>query len=253
MLPIQIALISQTSQVPMSEVNIIAAALQKQVTRDFTPIWNIPANVSAFSKLEDVPLGYYPIIIKDNIGQPNAAGLHSDRSGQPYALVQASSETPLTCSHECLEMLVDPFGNRMVAALSIKQGQGRVKYLVEVCDPCEDTDFSYSINGVRVSDFYTPNYFDPIKNPHVRYSFVGAIAHPREVLKGGYLSWQVPETGEWWQATFFKTKIVFKNLGVLSRANGKSWREIIDAMTFEPVQKTLLVVRIVDEVYVLRA
>jgi hypothetical protein len=33
----------------------IAAALQKQATRDFSPIWEVPATVDGFVRLEDVP------------------------------------------------------------------------------------------------------------------------------------------------------------------------------------------------------
>src|SRR5262249_60797197 len=84
-------------------------------------------------------------------------------------------------------MLADPFGNRVVAAQSVKPGQGRVRYLVEVCDPSEDTQYGYTVNGLLVSDFYTPHFFDPVKNTAVRYSFTGAITAPRTLLRGGYL------------------------------------------------------------------
>ena len=46
-----------------------------------------------------------------------------------------------------------------------------------------------------VSDFYTPQYFDPVKSSGVRYSYFGAgLRGPREVLDGGYLSWFDPQT-----------------------------------------------------------
>ena len=35
----------------------------------------------------------------------------------------------LTASHECLEMLADPFGNRLIAGDSPKPDQGRVQIL----------------------------------------------------------------------------------------------------------------------------
>ena len=40
-----------------------------------------------------------------------------------------------------------------------------------------------------VSDFYTPDFFDPVPVSSVRYSFTGAIKSPRTVLKDGYISW----------------------------------------------------------------
>jgi hypothetical protein len=233
-----IALVSETTQVLPAQAAEIASALQKQITRDFEPLWQVPASISFFQFLNQVPSDYWPIIIRDDIGFPGAAGIHLDRNGQPYALVQASQNVALTCSHECLEMLADPFGNRLVASQSLKPEQGRVNYLVEVCDPSEDEQFGYSINGILVSDFYTPNFFDPVVAASVRYSYTGCLNKPREVLDGGYISWMVPATNEWWQAIVSNGQTSFRSLGVLNR-NGKSWREVIDSLTFGPVAKTL--------------
>jgi hypothetical protein len=200
MLARHIALISQTSHVQLDQIAIAAAAIQKQITRDFAPIWEIDADVAAFGKLSDVPLGYWPIIIRDDIHEEDAVGIHLNKqNGQPFALVQFSDNWTLTTSHECLEMLADPSGNRTQAGNSVKSGQGRVEYLVEVCDPSEAAEFAYSSNGVLVSDFYTPNYFDPVAVSSVRYSFTGAITEPRKVLDGGYLSWLDPESKHLWQ------------------------------------------------------
>jgi hypothetical protein len=187
-----VALVSQTTRVNFGQLAIATAALQKQVTRDFSPIWKIEADLAPFEKLEDAPLGYWKIIIRDDIPF-DAQGIHLNRAnGQPYALVQFSNNWALTTSHECLEMLADPSGNRTQAGDSVKPDQGRVEYLVEVCDPSEASQFGYSVNGVLLSDFYTPNYFDPVAAPGVRYSFTGAITEPRQVLDGGYVSWFDP-------------------------------------------------------------
>lgn len=222
-----IAIISQTKRVTLEETTRIAAALQKQVMRDFAPIWKLQATVAAFATLEQVPSDYWPIIIRDDIGV-QAGGVHLSSQGQPFALVDADSNVSLTCSHECLEMLADPYGNRFVAGSSLKLGQGRVNYLVEVCDPSEH--YSYAVNGLEVSDFYTPDFFAPAVSPGVRYSYMGVIPAPRTVLSKGYISWMIPSTGEWWQLTYFGAAPEFRSLGVLKR-NGKSWRELIDAAT----------------------
>jgi hypothetical protein len=187
----QLALVSQTNRVTMAQLAMASAAIQKQVARDFKPAWGIEGTVDVFEKLEDVPIGYWHIVILDSIPFP-AQGIHQTEHGQPFALVQFSDNWTMTASHECLEMLADPFGNRTIAGNSIKRGQGRVEYLVEVCDPCEAADFGYTINGVLVSDFYTPAYFDPVASPSKQYSQTGAIKKPREVLEGGYLSWFDP-------------------------------------------------------------
>ena len=172
----QVALVSQTTKVGLDEVSVVAAALQKQVTRDFGPIWNIQASVSAFSKLAQVPLGYWAVIVRDDIKMQGAAGFHSNKkNGQPFALVQYDTNWALTASHETLEMLADPSGNRTVASNSLKAGQGRVLYLVEVCDPSEEAKYGYTAGGVLVSDFYTPHFFDPTATSGVRYSYTGAV------------------------------------------------------------------------------
>ena len=127
--------------------------------------------MDSFPRLEDVPVGYWPMIVKDDIGQPGAAGVHLDKDGQPFALIEMSDSWSLTASHEMLEMLADPFGNRVIAGRSPKQGQGRVEFLVEVCDPSEAAQFGYTSNDILVSDFYTPHFFDPVHSAATRYSF----------------------------------------------------------------------------------
>lgn len=229
MLPLQLALVSETKNTSAGLVSRVGAALQKQAMRDFGPIWSVSAFVSAFARLEDVPVGYWPIIVEDDIQTPGAAGIHLDRDGQPFALVQYSNSWPLTASHEMLEMLADPFGNRLVAGNSPKKKQGRVEFLVEVADPSEDAAFGYTVNGILVSDFYTPNFFDPVKAAGVRYSFTGAITAPRQVLKGGYLSWHDPVSNHWWQLTYFGKK-AYRDLGVLGQLKG-NLRATIDSMT----------------------
>lgn len=235
-----IALVTETKHINASGLTKVAAALQKQATRDFGPLWGIRATVSAFTRLEDVPSDYWPVLVQDDIHTPSAAGVHEDHSGQPFALVQFSSEWSLTAGHETLEMLCDPFGNRLVAGPSPKRGQGRVNFLVEVCDPSEDQAFTYTVNGVTVSDFYTPHFFDPVAEKNVRYSFTGAIKKPRTILKGGYLSWGVPETNEWFQEIWFDTtRPVFRSLGVLSGKLAGSLRATIDRLTPTPLETKL--------------
>jgi len=208
-----IGIVSQSKKVKSGDVAATAAAIQKQVSRDFSPIWQIDATVSYYEQLKDVPLGYWPVIIKDDIGEPGAGGVHLDDNKQPYALVQAENFWELAASHETLEMLCDPTGNRLMTGTSPKKGQGKVQFLVEVCDPCEATQFAYHVNGVLVSDFFTPHFFDPAPAAGTKYSFTGAITRPLQVLKGGYLSWFDPVSKHWFQETLFGTKPVIKDLG----------------------------------------
>lgn len=231
----QIALVSESQNVPMGDVLKVSAALQKQATRDLGPIWDVAATVDAFEKLDDVPVGYWAMRVMDDIQVEGAAGVHEDQNGQPFALISASPNLDtwsLTASHEAFEMLVDPFGNRVIAGDSPKPDQGRASFLVEVCDPSEAADYAYSVNGILVSDFYTPNFFDPVTAPGVRYSFTGALTEPRQVLPGGYLSWQDSASGDWWQETWFGTdKPTFRNLGQIDQKANGNVRAVIDRST----------------------
>jgi hypothetical protein len=231
MLTAHVALVSEESKITIGELSKVAGALSKQVSRDFGPIWQVNADVAAYERFEDMPLDYWPIIVKDNIGDPSAAGYHEDKHGQPFSLVQYDASWSLTASHECLEMLADPFGRRVVAGESPVSGQGRVNFLVEVCDPCEASDSAYTINGIQVSDFFTPNFFDPVQSAGVRYSYTGSLTAPRQVLKDGYLSWYVPSSKQWWQRTWFDggkpSDGAIKNFNL----SGTNIRSAIDRLT----------------------
>lgn len=201
MLSRYVALVSETPKVELAELTAVAAAVQKQVTRDFGPIWGVQANVAAFHRLEDVPLDYWPVVIKDTLPRPGAAGYHEDTSGEPSALVMMTDDWSITASHETLELLADPWGRHLVAGESPSHANHRVKFLVEVCDPCSNA--SYKVNGIAVSDFYTPQFFDPVATRGVRYSFSGSITKPRQVIKGGYLTWYDPALRQWWHRAWF--------------------------------------------------
>jgi len=239
MLSRQVAIVSQTERAPFSQVAKVSAAIQKQVSRDLTRYWSIDATVDAFEKLSDVPLGYWQVIIRDSIPF-DAQGIHLNRrNGQPYALVAYSDEWSLTVSHESLEMLVDPSGNRVAAGNSIKSGQGRVQYVVEVCDPCEDTEFAYTVNGIVVSDFYTPAFFDPVGGAGKVYSFNGSIQQPRQVLNGGYLSWIDPKDNHLWQVFVQNNKAEYVDQGDIT-GGFSTLRELCDIKSAEFRKSALL-------------
>lgn len=210
-----VALVSLTREVSTRSLMQAAAAVQKQVTRDLTPLWGLQATVDAFEDLGSVPSDYYHVIIFGDadelrgqveyaIGEQLTARLidefESDRlegihlnafTRQPFALVGASDNWSVTASHEVLELIVDPFGNRLIAAAHPLDPEQRVKYLVEVCDPCLSE--WYPVNGLPVSDFYTPRYFDPVRVDAARYSFTGALRYPLDIAEGGYVTWIDPK------------------------------------------------------------
>jgi hypothetical protein len=85
--------------------------------------------------------------------------------------------------HDLIETLVDRNGKRLqtsrgleVPGGKIREGAGEFGYLVEACDPGEADEYAYSIQGVAVSDFLNPHFYDPVVTPGTRYSFTGALA-----------------------------------------------------------------------------
>ena len=215
-----IALVPEVAGVNASDLARVSAALQKQILRDVSPIWQIAATVDAFPHLEDVPVGYWPIILAfGELGSDE--GIHCDRKGQPYALIEMSPSWSLTASHVCIEMLIDPYGNRTIVGPSPRSDQGSVEFLVDICDPCEDARYAYTVNDVLVSDFCTPEFLAHTPSGKERYSFTGAIEAPYQVMPGGRLSWYDPATNRWWQRNHFGGAGRDTDLGFIERRAGR--------------------------------
>jgi hypothetical protein len=238
---IQIGLVDTAGRLNPGLVQAAAAALNLQVTRDLPQFWNVTATVLYLANPAKVPSGVWPVQLVANL-PPNEGGFHLNKHNQPYARVLASESSDgwtVAASHEVIEMLVDPYGNRLQSSRSIdivdgkiQDGPSEYEYLVEACDPCEADGFSYSIQGVVVSDFITPHFYDPITVPGTRYSFTGAIKSPRQILPGGYISWIDPQSEEWQQLQFIDPKAPPK-IVKLGPASGKSLREWIHTVTSE--------------------
>lgn len=235
MLPIHVAVVSRSSHIQAGDLSSVVAALQVQVTRDFGPLWGVSAVVDAFPTVEDIPVGGWVVTIEDDIHTPGAGGFHLARNGQPYALVQYSDTWSLAVSHETLEMLADPSGNRSQAAPSPADGVTQSLYLVEVCDPCEAAEYAYSIDGILLSDFILPPYYDAVSRS-IPYSFTGAVNQPRQVLRGGYVSY-LDESDHIvrqliWPATAQEPSV--RELGPITLDGTGTIREWVDSRTEHP-------------------
>lgn len=200
----QVALTDTTGQLDTKLVAAAAHAFNIQVMRDLPQVWDITATVMFLPDANHVPSGVWPVFLVDPSQMPEGAGgFHRGTANQPQALVGATPENEgwtMAASHETIEMLVDPGGNRLQSSRSIAVEDGEIvdgtsefQYLVEACDPCEAEDFGYLIQGVPVTDFLTPHFYDPVAVAGTRYSFTGALTKPRDVQPGGYVSWVNPE------------------------------------------------------------
>jgi hypothetical protein len=244
---IQVGLVDTTGALDADLVQATAAALNIQVMRDLPQFWNVQATVRYLPHTTKVPAGVWPVQLVKQL-PPGEGGFHLDKHNQPFAKVVAnpgSDDWTVAASHETLEMLVDPFGNKLQASLAIEisagkiqDGTGEYEYLVEACDPCEADGYAYSIKGIAVSDFITPHFYDPVVASGTRYSFGGNIKAPRQILPGGYISWMNTEAGEVQQLQYIDPnsppKII--NLGPMS-GSGKSLREWVDNQSIAATKK----------------
>ncbi len=246
MLPTEIGLIDMTGEIDPQTMTTAAEALNIQVTRDLPQFWSVNATVSYLTNPHQIPQGVWPVQIVKTL-PPTEGGFHMTKNNQPYAKVIAtpgSDEWTVDASHEIIEMLVDPFGSRLQPSLSIEivgdrieDGGGKFEYLVEACDPCEADPYTYTINGVSVSDFITPHFYDLQATPASRYSFTGAITKPRQILPGGYISWVDPATDQMNQILWVDPSEPpqLRNLGP---AAGASLRVFVEAQTHHLVHSS---------------
>lgn len=195
-----IAIAADTKSITHEELERVVAAIQTQVTRDFAPVWDVDARLLVHERIEDVPTGMWSITIADDIGvEGRLAYQTEDDSGRPYGMVLFSETWSHSVSHICLEILASPHSDRFVQGPSPKPRQGEVQFSVQTCDPCGALELGYEIDGVGVSDFCTPAFYDPASPPGTKLDHTGALTAPLRVAELGYLMWCVPKTQHYWQ------------------------------------------------------
>jgi hypothetical protein len=233
---LQVGLVDTTGEINTELMQSVAAALNLQVTRDLPQYWPVQATVQYLPNAKKIPTGVWPVKLVRSL-PPGEGGFHLDKHNQPYAEVIAKPNDDswsIDASHETIEMLVDPNGNRMQSSIAIEiegnkieDGTGQFNYLVEACDPCEANNYGYQILGVLVSDFITPHFYDPVAVSGTRYSFTGAVTKPRQILPGGYISFVNQTSDEWEQILYLGSTPQLNPLGPAS-GDKRSMREWID-------------------------
>jgi hypothetical protein len=191
-----IAVVSTSAKVPFEDVAKVAGAVARQLSDHVSQFWTLRATITPYASHSHVPLGYWRVVVES--GRPEGMiGIHRDNNGQPYAYVSDEDRWTVAVSHEILEMVIDPTLSDFRAGY-LPNGR-RVNFLVEICDPCQSS--TYTVNGVAVSDFVTPSYFDPNPVTAARYTFNGSITKPRTVAPYGYLVWLDPADGQYYAFT----------------------------------------------------
>lgn len=203
---VQIAIINESTVVPDADVQAAVQALQIQVSRDFAPIWGIDATLSFFPAGSALPATSWWLAVLDNSDQAGALGYHDlTTTGLPLGKAFAATDLQynlrwsVTASHELLEMLGDPYINLAAAIEPGRNGAVMTLYAYEVCDACEADEFGYDIEGVTLSDFVYPAWFESFWGTGgTRFDFQDRIQNPFELLPGGYISVYDVESGQGW-------------------------------------------------------
>jgi len=203
----QVAVINESTVVSDADLASMVAALQVQVGRDFAPIWGRYARLTFFPKGSTPPADQWWLAIMDSSDQAGALGYHETTdAGAPLGKVFAKddltygSSVSVTISHELLEMLGNPFIN--LTAFDVNAAQLTNIFMHEMCDPCEDDSLGYKINGIQVSDFLLPAWFDATPPAGTAYfSFNKKLTAPLSLATGGYMSYYSIAQNQWVQKT----------------------------------------------------
>jgi hypothetical protein len=206
----QISIINKCSVLTDEEIEPVVPALQTQVSRDFAPIWGVDAELKFVPKGERAPKSDWWIVLLNTSDEASALGYHDmTNTGQPLGKVFVKSDIEAgdswtnTISHELIEMLGDP-DLTLCAEFQRRNEDGEFMgtwlAAYELCDPCEADKFGYEIDGVLMSDFVTPEYFETFwKKGQARFDFGGYIEKPLQILEDGYLSVKHESGSRGWQ------------------------------------------------------
>jgi hypothetical protein len=201
---IQISVINESTVLADNDVLPVVAALQKQVTNDFRPVWGTDAELSIVPKGAQPPSGSWWLVLLDDSDQANALGYHDLTSeGLPIGKVFAASDLKagtswtVTASHELLEMLGDPNINLTVFVQNTNTAG--ILYAYEVCDACEDDSLGYQIDNILVSDFVYPSWFESFRTEgSTQFDRVNKIQTPFQLLTNGYIGVFTVNSGSGW-------------------------------------------------------
>lgn len=199
----QIVVVNSSSIATAAQVKKMVAAIQSQVTKHFCPAWglaNIKLRISS-TMPDNSTLSYDTGVIGIyDTPDDDALGYHTKEADRVFGKVfvqpvldekgvilldPSNDQTPSvasTLSHEVLELIADPSVNAWVDGPRVAEGS---EYSYEVCDPVENDQ--YVINGVGVSNFVFPAWFDPQTHTGEQYDWLGLLKKPFTMTAGGYM------------------------------------------------------------------
>jgi hypothetical protein len=187
---------------------IAIRAVNRQIAEDFVPIWGngrtLSLHAASFDPMQPDTLAEEPVrgdsvlYMVNESTLPGALGYHDmNTAGIPvgFVFVLDQNDWTITLSHEALELIIDPTVNLMVPGPDPRDPANWVLHAYEACDAVER--MSYSIDGVAVSDFLTPNYFTLGDEKGTRNDFLGVGVKSFGVTPNSHISFFDLSTGTW--------------------------------------------------------
>jgi hypothetical protein len=176
------------AKTPMSKWGVdldkMISAMQTYVDDHVAPVWGTPAKLV---KSADFVKNAWAMVFLDTADQEGALAYHDlTPDGLPVSKVFVKTtlddkqSVAMSASHELVEMLVDPAINMWASGPDPK-----LMYAYESADPVEDE--SFKIDGIEMSDFVYPSYFEVFRKPKsVKFDHLNKVTKPFQILSGGY-------------------------------------------------------------------
>lgn len=184
----------QTKLITDSQASKMVAACDRQITEHVAPSWAmLPSQVKLLaSGTKKIPAGDYALILSDQ-SEAGSLGYHEELPGDIVTgvigvgtvldnngtMFDGELSVSAVLSHEICETFVNPHTSGWSDS-----GKGWL-VATELCDPVQGD--AYTIDGVSVSDFVTPDFFSPVVTRGDQYDWMGVLRKPFSIAKGGYV------------------------------------------------------------------
>lgn len=174
---------------------------EQAINVDFAKYWNTTQYKLVFIGRKQAPMGAMVATFVNKGPVKGALAYHTVLNGAPAIVVYAGTgayygyDNSVSFTHELEELAADPVTSNVIQGwpydyvwLEKKNGQIQQLYQYalgwfgESSDPVEAD--SYKINGVKISDFVTPAWFNA--GGGSRYDFMGLCPQPFWIRPGGY-------------------------------------------------------------------
>ncbi len=211
----QISVVSLSKRLADAEVLAVVRAVNRQVQEDFAAHWHLTATLRLEGTAQRLDAKGTPMLLRgdailyldDSPHGDGTDGFHQvNGRGIPFGVVHTEIAKEIdggfssTFSHEVLELVGNPLLNSVVAGPHPVERRRHVFHWREVCDPVQaDT---YELDGVAVSNFLLPSYYDASEALPHRRDFLATRGRGGDLpafglAKGGYTTFWDPEKHGW--------------------------------------------------------